>query len=275
MRQSVAPQAERAVKGFLGVVDRFAPPLRGVTMLTYHQVGGRSSRSLDLPTGPFTQQMEALAASGRAATLEMALGSLEASVPPDPDPLVVTFDDGTEDFADVAVPILDRYRIPVILYVSTDFIERGVPFDYEGGTPLSWTAIEESISTGLVRIGSHTHTHPRFDRISPELAVEEIDRSHGLIEDRLGISPKDFAYPQGRLASREIEGVIRSRFRSAALVGDLTNRYHQTDPYRLGRWLVRSDETIERFRQRLTGKLALEESMRRGLRRRRGSQPSP
>jgi peptidoglycan/xylan/chitin deacetylase (PgdA/CDA1 family) len=131
------------------------------------------------------------------------------------------------------------------------------------------------MSTGLVRIGSHTHTHPRRDRISRERAVEEIRRSNGLIEDRLGISAKDFAYPQGRLASDEVEEVVRSTCRSAALVGDLTNRYRQTDPYRLGRWLIRSDETIERFRRRLTGKLAMEESMRRGIRRRRGPHPSP
>ncbi len=153
--------------------------------------------------------------------------------------------------------------------MSTDFVERSVPFDYEGGAPLSWASIGEAMSTGLVRIGSHTHTHPRFDRISREEAVDEIDRSNGLIEDRLGVSATDFAYPQGRPAAPEVEDVIRSTFRSAALVGDLTNRYRQTDPHRLGRWLIRSEETIERFRRRLDGKLAMEESMRRGRRRHR------
>src|SRR5438552_19112704 len=72
--------------------------------------------------------------------------------------IVVTFDDGTADLADVAMPILVRHGIPVTLYVATAFIEEGKLFP-DNGLPLSWSALADVHATGLVNVGSHTHHH--------------------------------------------------------------------------------------------------------------------
>ena len=42
------------------------------------------------------------------------------------------------------------------------------------------------VSTGFVTIGSHTHTHALLDRLPPDRVEDEITRSAGLIEDKLG-----------------------------------------------------------------------------------------
>ncbi len=53
---------------------------------------------------------------------------LEEEHPVGANPVVVTFDDGTDDFADQAVPVLERYRIPVTLYVATHSSIEASPF---------------------------------------------------------------------------------------------------------------------------------------------------
>ena len=70
-----------------------------------------------------------------------------------------------------------------------------VPFP-SSGRPVSWSALRDACSTGLVDIGSHTHTHRLLDRTPPGAAADELDRSIGLIGERLGRVAHDFAYPK-------------------------------------------------------------------------------
>ena len=116
--------------------------------------------------------------------------------PSDHGPVVVTFDDGTADLVDVALPILCRHRVPAVFYLATDFIEHGRPFPNDG-VPLSWAAAREAVSTGLVTIGSHTDTHALLDRVDPAVAAAELDRSRQLIEDRVGVTPHRLRLPEG------------------------------------------------------------------------------
>ena len=61
-------------------------------------------------------------------TLDRAVGLLgevapaTPSLPADPGAVVVTFDDGTGDFVDEAVPVLDRFVLAT-LYVATRFVD--------------------------------------------------------------------------------------------------------------------------------------------------------
>ena len=129
--------------------------------------------------------------------------------------MVITFDDGTADFVDEALPILVQYRVPATLYVATDFVERGRPFP-GSGTPLSWSALADAVSTGLVTVGSHTDTHALLDRL-PAAAVDgELDRSITLIGERLGVESRHFAYPKALAGTPAADRAVRARFASAA-----------------------------------------------------------
>ncbi len=78
--------------------------------------------------------MAALAELGTVVDIDAGLAALDGTAPDGPDPVVVTFDDGTADFAEHAAPILERHGIPATLYLATDFVERQVPYAY-GGSP--------------------------------------------------------------------------------------------------------------------------------------------
>jgi peptidoglycan/xylan/chitin deacetylase (PgdA/CDA1 family) len=244
---------------------RRRPP--GVVVLIYHRVGGGSELELDLPDELFEAQMARLAASGRVVSLGDALVRLGAAAPPNgPTPVVLTFDDGTADFVDRALPVLERYRLPVTLYAATGFIEEGIPFPGEG-RPVSWKGLADACSTGLVDVGSHTHRHRLLDRIPATDIADELDRSIELIGERLGRPPLDFAYPKAIPGSADADQAVRSRFRSAAVAGTRPNPFGETDPHALARSPVQRSDGLRWFEHKVDGGMALEDSLRRVLNR--------
>ena len=261
-----SPQAfaRRTVKRCAATLDRVRRPAPGVVILIYHRVGRRSQTETDLPTPLFEEQMAFLAASGRVITLDAGLRMMDVGPPGGPDPVVITFDDGTADFADCAMPILQRFGLPATLYLATDFVERNVSFEGDG-RPLSWHAVRDVISTGAVTLGSHTHTHPRMDRLDREAAARELDESIALIEDRLGFHPEHFAYPYSVPMAGDADAVVRDRCTSAAVAGSRPNPYGRSDPYRLQRAPVQLSDGMTFFRRKADGGMRLEDTVREVL----------
>ncbi|MCU1351632.1 MAG: Polysaccharide deacetylase, partial [Acidimicrobiales bacterium] len=183
-------------------------------------------------------------------------------------PIAITFDDGTADFVDVAVPILARHGLPATLFAATAFIDEGRPFPNDG-RPASWAGLADAVATGLVQVGSHTHRHALLDRLAPAEIADELDRSIGLIGEHLGVPPRDFAYPKAVPGSPAADHAVRARFRSAALAGTRANPIGHTDPHRLARSPIQRSDDMRWFLRKADGGLRLEDALRRGLNRHR------
>jgi peptidoglycan/xylan/chitin deacetylase (PgdA/CDA1 family) len=244
------------------LADRGKRPTPGTVILLYHRVGRQSSLEVDLDPVLFDDQMAALGASGRVVALGDVLDRLTHPTTRADSQVVVTFDDGTADFADVALPIMVRHRVPATLYLATAFVEEGRSFP-DNGAPLSWSALADACATGLVDVGSHTHTHRLLDRLAGRDVADELDRSIELIGERLGRAPVDFAYPKAVLGSPEAAREVRRRFRSAAIAGTRTNPYGRSDPYRLGRSPIQMSDGMRWFEHKAAGGMALEGTARR------------
>ncbi len=256
--------AQLALKQFAAGCDRVRRPPRGAVVLIYHRVGALSPLEVDLPDALFDEQMHALAETGRAATLDDALRLVrraDADAPHALDPVVVTFDDGTADFVDHALPVLVKYQIPSLLYVATDFVTSGRSFPNDG-TPVSWAALRDATSTGLVDIGSHTHTHALLDRLAPEAVAAELDVSKDQIEHEIGQPARHFAYPKALEGSEAARAAVRARFASAALAGTRSNSYGACDPYRLWRSPVQRADGMRWFDHKLAGGMRVEDDIR-------------
>jgi peptidoglycan/xylan/chitin deacetylase (PgdA/CDA1 family) len=256
------------MKRFAATYDQVRRPQRGVVVLCYHRVGRRTSSAVDLPGWLFEEQMTRLTAGPGIVDLDGALAKLAEPAPSSPDVVAVTFDDGTADFVEEALPILVRHGVPATVYVATEFIELGRSFP-EGGQPLSWSALADAVSTGLVTVGSHTHTHALLDRLPDSEVDDELDRSIGLIHERLGIEPRHFAYPKALAGSHAADRAVRSRFASAALAGTRANPYGDTDRYRLARSPVQVDDGLAYFTRKVAGGMRIEDDLRRLVNRRR------
>jgi peptidoglycan/xylan/chitin deacetylase (PgdA/CDA1 family) len=256
----------RAVKTGAVVADRVRPSHRGIVVLAYHRVGGGTTSEIDLDPAQFADHLAYVAP--RAVRLGEALDALDGAAPDGHDPIVVTFDDGTADVVEHAVPRLVEAKVPAVLYLATAFVD-GTEDAPAGGRPVSWAALADAVATGFLEIGSHTHGHVLLDRIDPGAAAADLDRSIGLIEDRLGVHPLDFAYPKAMAPSASVDALVRARFRSAALAGTRPNRYGRTDPWRLARSPVQSSDADRWFRAKAEGGMALEGALRVLLNRRR------
>lgn len=230
-----------------------------MTILAYHRFGGRTNVSVDLPTAQAADQFDLIKECTRVLSLDDAVEHLVAPVvdAPERPRLVLTADDGTADWVEVLLPMLVDRQLPMTWYVATAFVDDHTAFPY-GGTPISWAGLAEAISTGLITVGSHTHSHAVMTRLNGTDAASEVDRSIKLIEDRLGQSCRHFAYPKALVPSPGADREVRRRFATAALAGNRVNVPGLTDPGRLGRTPVKKSDSTARFLRRVNGGTRLE-----------------
>lgn len=252
-------QARTVLKQVAAAADRVLPPPAGVVVLIYHRVGGGSASEVDLDPAVFDAQLAHLAEHHKVLSLDAAIDGLASGQPIEG--VVLTFDDGTADFTDMVVPALVKHQLPATLYAATHFIDEGIDFPW-GAPPTSWAALRDAASTGLVAVGSHTHSHWLLDRLDAETIDGDLDRSVKLISERVGAVPEHFAYPKALPGSPAAELAVRRRFRSAALAASRVNRPGRTDLHRLWRTPVQRSDTPSFFAAKARGGMRLEGELR-------------
>jgi peptidoglycan/xylan/chitin deacetylase (PgdA/CDA1 family) len=74
----------------------------------------------------FEMQMEFLARRRKVVSISGLVSRLERGDVPETGTVVISFDDGYRDTLEVAAPIMERYGLPAIVYLSTGEVTRGV-----------------------------------------------------------------------------------------------------------------------------------------------------
>lgn len=126
-RLALAATRTEAFGGVLRAAERFRPPQPGsLSVLMYHRIGEVEDRPdldpalLSATPAEFERQIGYVASTARAISLADLLAAQAA-----PESLrgaiLVTFDDAYLDFAEQAWPILQRYSVPVALFVATAY----------------------------------------------------------------------------------------------------------------------------------------------------------
>lgn len=174
---------------------------QNLPVLMYHYIRTVSDRQTD-PVGfnlsvtqpDFTAQVNYLVTHGYSAITPTDLSEAlhdGRSLPAKS--VLLTFDDGYEDFYGVAFPILRRYNLKATLFVVTNFISR------RDGRYITWEQLRELDNSGLITIGAHTRYHSDLTQVSSARAELEIRGSRDALEKFLGHPVTAFAYPGGRL----------------------------------------------------------------------------
>ncbi len=260
--QAVAagPSVRELAKRVSFLVDDVIPAESGTVVLAYHRVGQRSPSPVDIASELFRRQMAHLRASSTVISLD-ALAAGQARDEALAGRVVLTFDDGTADFVDEVLPVLVEYQLPATLYLATGPVDTRERYP-ANGEPITWAGVRESVSTGLVSIGAHTHTHRLLDRCLPSEAADELDRSNARIEDELGIRPQHFAYPKAVLATPKVEAEVVARYTTAAIAGTRPNG-NRVELHRLRRSPIQVADGWEGFRRKVAGGMRTEDDIRR------------
>lgn len=107
--------------------------------------------------------------------------------------VVITFDDGYQDFYRRAFPVLSQYGFSATVFLPTAYIGE-TPISFKGRGCLTWAEVRELDHYGM-RFGSHTVTHPQLRELSCAAVKDEISGSKKTIEEKLGCEVDSFAYP--------------------------------------------------------------------------------
>ena len=111
--------------------------------------------------------------------------------------LILTFDDGYEDFYTNVLPILKKYNLKANLYVITNSINKK---DY-----LSEEQLKEIADSKLVSIGSHTHNHNVLKDLSEEQIEYELKTSKEILEKIINKKVRTISYPTGAYDDRVLK----------------------------------------------------------------------
>jgi len=109
--------------------------------------------------------------------------------------LIVTFDDGWLSQYKNALPILKKYKFPAVFFIVTDYVG--------GSSFMNWEQLENLKKNGM-EIGSHSVSHPDLTLISPPKLDFQIKNSKLILEKKLNLKIKAFAYPYGNYNSKVI-----------------------------------------------------------------------
>lgn len=169
-------------------------PCKSVPVLLYHHVQPikeileKKLQNISVDSEVFDKQMEYLVSRGyHTLTLqEFFLGLSETLLSK---PVVLTFDDGYEDFYTYAYPVLKKYNLKATMFLSTGLL------DNPGY--LNWSQVGEMKGSGLVTFANHTWSHKSLLGISEEAVRSEIATAKVQLEEH-GLGPVEFfAYPYG------------------------------------------------------------------------------
>jgi peptidoglycan/xylan/chitin deacetylase (PgdA/CDA1 family) len=160
-------------------------------------------------------------------------------------PFVVTFDDGYENFATSALPILEEHGFTSTVFVVSDLVGQDNEWDASQGDVRERLMNRQQILDAVGRgteIGSHTMTHVDLAAVSESEAERQIFGSKDQLQQLLGKEVRSFCYPYGRKTQKTEELVRQAGYRCAcSTIGGVNSS--ETNRFSLRRVNVRKDTT--------------------------------
>jgi peptidoglycan/xylan/chitin deacetylase (PgdA/CDA1 family) len=190
----------------------------------YHQVGRfhpmRAHRANYCDVGRFARQMALLRHLGYCVLdLDQVLVCLRGEAPTPERAVSLTFDDAYDNFAEYALPVLQRNGFPATVYAISGWLGRPMAWSAaEPGRPIpvlmSGARLREMRAAG-VTIGSHSVRHVKLAEVLAEAQWRELADSKAALEDLLGEPVRHLCYPFGSFDLGAVRAAAKAGYVSA------------------------------------------------------------
>jgi peptidoglycan/xylan/chitin deacetylase (PgdA/CDA1 family) len=216
-------------------------------ILLYHRVAevqaGVEPPTMNVRPARFRAQVEHLLDAGYSfLPVGEVVGRALAGRPMTAKLAVLTFDDGYLNFYRNVWPVLSALQVPATVFVATAYLDSPAPFPFDdwgrrhralapavAWQPLTWSQCREMERSGLVEIGSHTHTHRNF-RGRPDAFAEDLTNSLRLVERHLGPGPRTFSFPFGSVKRGFAGPELVEAAKACGVTCSLTTEIELVDP---------------------------------------------
>ncbi|WP_028109393.1 polysaccharide deacetylase family protein [Ferrimonas futtsuensis] len=185
-------------------------------ILQYHHVSEDTPASTSVTPAQFQEQMAYLAQNEFSVVpLSEVIDAIRLGKHLPPKTVAITFDDGYQNVADNAHPVLKAHGFPYTLFVAIEPIERNF------ARMMNWDTLRQLSSEGAV-IANHSWGHEHLIRRQEgedEAAwlnriQANLERTEAAIDKELGYSVRQLAYPYG-----EFNPALRQRLAQMGFVG--------------------------------------------------------
>jgi peptidoglycan/xylan/chitin deacetylase (PgdA/CDA1 family) len=166
--------------------------------------------------------------------------------------VVLTFDDGFQDFHDQAWPVLRRHRYPSTVYLVSGLLGRYAEWqdDFPTKAPLMDASTVLRLQNEGVRFGSHTAQHVRLGRIPEADARAELTGSKAALEQLLGRPVTDLCYPYGDYTD-SVRDLATAAGYTTAMTCIRASANHAANPMELPRKAISYGDTLPGFAWKL------------------------
>jgi peptidoglycan/xylan/chitin deacetylase (PgdA/CDA1 family) len=175
--------------------------------------------------------------------------------------VALTFDDGYRDNLLNALPIMQKYRAKMTLYLVADRESHPdwparrradrAGSDLSREERLSNEEVRELLASGLVELGSHTMTHADLTQIVEEEKKWEIEGSKDRLKELFRVKVSTFCYPFGLYGEEDVEHARHADYKAAVTVQEGISDLAREDLMQLKRVKVSGKEGMFSFRLRI------------------------
>jgi peptidoglycan/xylan/chitin deacetylase (PgdA/CDA1 family) len=250
--------AARLVRTKTQVISRFASSgqRNDFPILIYHDVAPAGTRGI--PFSIAVDQLEShldllLQAGWTTVDFRTVLHQMSAGRSWPNRQVWITFDDGYTSFLERALPALRARKMTATIFIVAGEFGGFNRWDAEQRIPRRSLLQDEGLRTCAkagIEVGSHGWAHRDLNSCSEAEVDEEIVRSRGELERRLGQSVTVFSYPYGRYSQSHFHRLAAAGYRGA--VSEWSHARFVTDEvFAMRRISLQDGDTGPRFRMKL------------------------
>ncbi len=224
----------------------------GVPVLCYHQIV-TDAQYRERPTpyavsvGQFKAQMQWLADQNFYSVLPDELvayvkGEKKLDFSNGRRPIMITFDDGNNDFVNYAQKVLDEHKFKGVLYIYPTYIMA------RKQRSMTWAEIQAVRKAGHA-IESHTMWHPMLSTMTDAEQRAQFVDSKKMLDQKGGANVRHLAYPFGIYNASSIKLLREAGYLSAGTTFHGANQVGE-HPYLLRRYLIVKSDNEKIFAQK-------------------------